>query len=95
MNEIDRAALILLAMSQWTEPLTLEPVESTQLRISSRKFTNEQLSILRKNFRRRHYVNAEQRSSIARKCQLTEHQVRVWFQNSRRKARPSQAKSAK
>uniref|UniRef100_A0A6J0TUI2 Homeobox domain-containing protein n=1 Tax=Pogona vitticeps TaxID=103695 RepID=A0A6J0TUI2_9SAUR len=48
-------------------------------------FTSEQLEVLEETFRRKSYVGAEERGSLAASLNLTETQVRIWFQNRRSK----------
>ncbi|XP_041929115.1 homeobox protein notochord [Alosa sapidissima] len=63
-------------------------------------FTNEQLSRLEKEFARQQYMVGSERFLLANSLQLTEAQVKVWFQNRRIKWRKQsleqqQAKLAK
>ncbi|XP_028826280.1 homeobox protein notochord [Denticeps clupeoides] len=63
-------------------------------------FTNEQLSRLEKEFARQQYMVGSERYLLATSLQLTEAQVKVWFQNRRIKWRKQsleqqQAKLAK
>ncbi|KAL2098763.1 hypothetical protein ACEWY4_005243 [Coilia grayii] len=63
-------------------------------------FTNEQLSRLEKEFARQQYMVGSERFLLATSLQLTEAQVKVWFQNRRIKWRKQsleqqQAKLAK
>ncbi|CAL8302781.1 unnamed protein product [Boreogadus saida] len=63
-------------------------------------FTNEQLSRLEKEFARQQYMVGSERFVLASNLQLTEAQVKVWFQNRRIKWRKQsleqqQAKLAK
>ncbi|KAI5606818.1 notochord homeobox, partial [Silurus asotus] len=63
-------------------------------------FTNEQLSRLEKEFARQQYMVGSERFLLASSLQLTEAQVKVWFQNRRIKWRKQsleqqQAKLAK
>ncbi|KAL4660981.1 homeobox protein notochord-like [Arapaima gigas] len=63
-------------------------------------FTNEQLSRLEKEFSRQQYMVGSERFVLASSLQLTEAQVKVWFQNRRIKFRKQsldqqQAKLAK
>ncbi|KTG36302.1 hypothetical protein cypCar_00005697, partial [Cyprinus carpio] len=63
-------------------------------------FTNEQLSRLEKEFARQQYMVGSERFLLASALQLTEAQVKVWFQNRRIKWRKQsleqqQAKLAK
>ncbi|XP_029114295.1 homeobox protein notochord [Scleropages formosus] len=50
-------------------------------------FTNEQLSRLEKEFSRQQYMVGSERFVLATSLQLTEAQVKVWFQNRRIKFR--------
>nr|XP_019945702.1 PREDICTED: homeobox protein vent1-like [Paralichthys olivaceus] len=49
------------------------------------KFTQEQISKLEKIFNKHKYLDAGERVKTARKLNLTETQVRTWFQNRRMK----------
>ncbi|XP_041645740.1 ventral homeobox [Cheilinus undulatus] len=49
------------------------------------KFTNEQISKLEKIFTKHKYLDAGERVKTAQKLNLTETQVRTWFQNRRMK----------
>ncbi|KAM6997595.1 homeobox protein pv.1-like [Tautogolabrus adspersus] len=49
------------------------------------KFTNEQIGKLEKIFNKHKYLDAGERVKIAQKLNLTETQVRTWFQNRRMK----------
>ncbi|TRY58605.1 hypothetical protein DNTS_015181 [Danionella cerebrum] len=74
-----------------------KPGKSKRMRTS---FTNEQLSRLEKEFARQQYMVGSERFLLASALQLTEAQVKVWFQNRRIKWRKQsleqqQAKLAK
>ncbi|XP_048876574.1 homeobox protein pnx isoform X2 [Brienomyrus brachyistius] len=67
------------------------PPESTadQPRCKTRRirtaFTLEQLRVLEHSFRASHYLSVFERYGIATALQLTETQVKIWFQNRRTK----------
>lgn len=48
-------------------------------------FTRDQVKMLEGHFRNRRYLTAHERNSIARSLQLTDTQVKTWFQNRRMK----------
>ncbi|XP_039640715.1 ventral expressed homeobox [Perca fluviatilis] len=57
----------------------------TQQRRMRTKFTSEQISKLEKAFRKHRYLGAMQRRKTAEKLNLSETQVKTWFQNRRMK----------
>ncbi|XP_029926994.1 ventral expressed homeobox [Myripristis murdjan] len=59
--------------------------EATQQRRMRTKFTSEQISKLEKTFSKHKYLGATQRRAIAEKLNLSETQVKTWFQNRRMK----------
>ena len=50
-------------------------------------FTRSQLAQLEDNFRRQKYLAAAERSAVAAKLNITDAQVKMWFQNRRTKWR--------
>ncbi|EDO37142.1 predicted protein, partial [Nematostella vectensis] len=48
-------------------------------------FSAEQLKKLEKRFQANHYIVGEERQKIAKDLDLSEAQVKVWFQNRRTK----------
>ncbi|XP_048827640.1 homeobox protein notochord [Brienomyrus brachyistius] len=66
------------------QPLKHRGGKSKRMRTS---FTNEQLSRLEKEFARQQYMVGSERFVLASSLQLTEAQVKVWFQNRRIKFR--------
>uniref|UniRef100_A0A8D0DG02 Homeobox domain-containing protein n=1 Tax=Sander lucioperca TaxID=283035 RepID=A0A8D0DG02_SANLU len=59
--------------------------EATQQRRMRTKFTSEQISKLEKAFCKHRYLGAMQRRKTADKLNLSETQVKTWFQNRRMK----------
>ncbi|XP_059421434.1 ventral expressed homeobox [Carassius carassius] len=59
--------------------------ESASQRRVRTKFSSEQISRLEKSFSKHKYLGATQRRRIAEKLQLSETQVKTWFQNRRMK----------
>ncbi|KAK2823976.1 hypothetical protein Q5P01_021151 [Channa striata] len=59
--------------------------EAAQQRRLRTKFTSEQIRKLEDTFRRHRYLGATQRRRIAEKLNLSETQVKTWFQNRRMK----------
>ncbi|XP_038593565.1 ventral expressed homeobox [Micropterus salmoides] len=59
--------------------------EATQQRRMRTKFTSEQISKLENTFSEHKYLGSVQRRKIAEKLNLTETQVKTWFQNRRMK----------
>ena len=50
-------------------------------------FTNEQLTALEDNFRRKPYLVGKERADLAKVLNLSETQVKVWYQNRRTKSK--------
>uniref|UniRef100_A0A7N8XVQ7 Homeobox domain-containing protein n=1 Tax=Mastacembelus armatus TaxID=205130 RepID=A0A7N8XVQ7_9TELE len=59
--------------------------EATQQRRLRTKFTSEQVSKLENTFSKHRYLGATQRRKIADRLNLSETQVKTWFQNRRMK----------
>ena len=54
-------------------------------------FTNEQLSSLKREFDENRYLTEERRASLAQQLDLTDAQVKIWFQNKRAKLKKTSA----
>uniref|UniRef100_A0A4W6D1N2 Homeobox domain-containing protein n=1 Tax=Lates calcarifer TaxID=8187 RepID=A0A4W6D1N2_LATCA len=63
----------------------LDRGRATQQRRMRTKFTSEQISTLENTFSRHKYLGATQRKKFAEKLNLSETQVKTWFQNRRMK----------
>uniref|UniRef100_A0A915JXM9 Homeobox domain-containing protein n=1 Tax=Romanomermis culicivorax TaxID=13658 RepID=A0A915JXM9_ROMCU len=50
-------------------------------------FTGQQISTLEREFRLHCYLTGEERSKLANDLELTEQQVKIWFQNRRYKSK--------
>ncbi|XP_047459523.1 homeobox protein MSX-2-like [Mugil cephalus] len=59
--------------------------ETAQQRRMRTKFTSEQITKLESTFNKHKYLGATQRRKIAEKLNLSETQVKTWFQNRRMK----------
>ncbi|CAK6962382.1 ventral expressed homeobox [Scomber scombrus] len=59
--------------------------EATQQRRMRTMFTSEQISKLENTFNKHKYLGATQRRKLAEKLNLSETQVKTWFQNRRMK----------
>ena len=51
-----------------------------------KRFTDEQLNVLQREFGRNKYITLPKRIELSMQCKLTERQIRVWFSNRRRNA---------
>lgn len=56
-------------------------------------FTSEQLLELEKEFHSKKYLSLSERSSIARSLNLSEVQIKIWFQNRRAKWKRTKSSS--
>ena len=52
-------------------------------------FTNHQLTVLEQKYQERTYLTVEERLQVAEDLELTDTQVKIWFQNRRAKAKRS------
>lgn len=57
------------------------------------RFTHQQTLVLEDRFNRYHYLNSSDRRLLAQELNLTERQVKTWFQNRRAKDRRSKVNS--
>ncbi|NXY41754.1 VENT1 protein, partial [Ceuthmochares aereus] len=61
------------------------PADGGQQRRARTAFTSEQVCRLEKTFQRQKYLGASERRKLAAALQLSEIQIKTWFQNRRMK----------
>ncbi|XP_031775970.1 homeobox protein B-H2 [Apis florea] len=64
---------------------TLSSAQSKKQRKARTAFTDHQLQTLEKSFERQKYLSVQDRMELAAKLQLTDTQVKTWYQNRRTK----------
>ncbi|XP_015433668.1 PREDICTED: homeobox protein B-H2 [Dufourea novaeangliae] len=64
---------------------TLSSAQSKKQRKARTAFTDHQLQTLEKSFERQKYLSVQDRMELASKLQLTDTQVKTWYQNRRTK----------
>ncbi|XP_031840944.1 uncharacterized protein LOC116430642 [Nomia melanderi] len=64
---------------------TLSSAQSKKQRKARTAFTDHQLQTLEKSFERQKYLSVQDRMDLASKLQLTDTQVKTWYQNRRTK----------
>ncbi|KAM6180321.1 homeobox protein notochord [Erethizon dorsatum] len=79
----------LWAPPDWAPPEDLQDTERHQKRVRT-MFNLEQLEELEKVFAKQHNLVGKKRAQLAARLQLTENQVRIWFQNRRVKYQKQQ-----
>uniref|UniRef100_A0A8C6DI82 Notochord homeobox n=1 Tax=Moschus moschiferus TaxID=68415 RepID=A0A8C6DI82_MOSMO len=79
----------LLDPQDWVQAQDLQDTERSQKRIRT-MFSLEQLEELEKVFAKQHNIVGKKRAQLAAQLNLTENQVRVWFQNRRVKYQKQQ-----
>lgn len=62
---------------------TLSSAQSKKQRKARTAFTDHQLQTLEKSFERQKYLSVQDRMELAAKLQLTDTQVKTWYQNRR------------
>ena len=62
---------------------TGEELKTTQAKRSRMRFTPNQIKVLEKRFQKQHYLLPSDRKCLAMSLQMTERQVKTWFQNKR------------
>lgn len=61
----------------------LSSAQSKKQRKARTAFTDHQLQTLEKSFERQKYLSVQDRMELAAKLQLTDTQVKTWYQNRR------------
>lgn len=62
---------------------TGEELKTPQAKRSRMRFTPSQIKVLEKRFQKQHYLLPSDRKYLAMSLQMTERQVKTWFQNKR------------
>jgi len=62
---------------------SLSSAQSKKQRKARTAFTDHQLQTLEKSFERQKYLSVQDRMELAAKLQLTDTQVKTWYQNRR------------
>ncbi|XP_057276810.1 homeobox protein Nkx-3.1 [Pezoporus wallicus] len=71
----------------------MAPCPPRQAKRSRAAFSHSQVLELEKEFRHQRYLSAPERARLARALQLTETQVKIWFQNRRYKTKRKEVAS--
>ncbi|KAM9516389.1 homeobox protein Nkx-3.1 [Guaruba guarouba] len=75
------------------QPLPTAPCPPKQAKRSRAAFSHSQVLELERKFRHQRYLSAPERARLARTLQLTETQVKIWFQNRRYKTKRKEVAS--
>ncbi|XP_048091624.1 homeobox protein pnx [Alosa alosa] len=84
-EETDRTQVTGATAGDELPTLSEQPKSKAKARRIRTAFTLEQLRILEHRFRNSHYLSVFERFGIAKALNLSETQVKVWFQNRRTK----------
>ncbi|XP_010191195.1 PREDICTED: homeobox protein Nkx-3.1 [Mesitornis unicolor] len=74
-------------------PLPIAPRPQKQAKRSRAAFSHTQVIELERKFSHQKYLSAPERAHLAKNLQLTETQVKIWFQNRRYKTKRKQVAS--
>ncbi|KAM6331329.1 homeobox protein Nkx-3.1 [Alca torda] len=80
-------------LSECEPPLPLAQPPPKQAKRSRAAFSHTQVIELERKFSRQKYLSAPERAHLAKNLQLTETQVKIWFQNRRYKTKRKQVAS--
>ncbi|XP_010015678.1 PREDICTED: homeobox protein Nkx-3.1-like, partial [Nestor notabilis] len=75
------------------QPLPTAPCPPRQAKRSRAAFSHSQVMELERKFSHQRYLSAPERARLARRLQLTETQVKIWFQNRRYKTKRKQVEA--
>ncbi|NXK82356.1 NKX31 protein, partial [Amazona guildingii] len=75
------------------QPLPMAPCPPKQAKRSRAAFSHSQVLELERKFSHQRYLSAPERARLARTLQLTETQVKIWFQNRRYKTKRKEVAS--
>ncbi|XP_010151096.1 PREDICTED: homeobox protein Nkx-3.1 [Eurypyga helias] len=89
-HEADTDATCLLECAPALRPLPIAPCPPKQTKRSRAAFSHTQIIELERKFSHQKYLSAPERAHLAKNLQLTETQVKIWFQNRRYKTKRKQ-----
>ncbi|NXP49731.1 NKX31 protein, partial [Heliornis fulica] len=95
-HETDTDATVQTYLSNCAPPLQALPISQQppkQAKRSRAAFSHTQVIELERKFSHQKYLSAPERAHLAKNLQLTETQVKIWFQNRRYKTKRKQVTS--
>ncbi|NXP11491.1 NKX31 protein, partial [Thinocorus orbignyianus] len=92
-QEADAAATAETYLSESEPPLPVVQRPPKQAKRSRAAFSHTQVIELERKFSHQKYLSAPERAHLAKNLQLTETQVKIWFQNRRYKTKRKQVAS--
>ncbi|NXS95894.1 NKX31 protein, partial [Jacana jacana] len=92
-QEADTDATVETYLSECEPPLPIAQRPPKQAKRSRAAFSHTQVIELERKFSHQKYLSAPERAHLAKNLQLTETQVKIWFQNRRYKTKRKQVAS--